>query len=182
MFIPISIINNILDYLSQIQSTYKYVLFVNEKTGRLVRKPNKYNKWFKENSMKIIQNPSWIQDDFFIYNELTSIHEVDNDDDLVNVETVRNDPICITNCYCKEIYSYSEKLQTIHGNYIRNHNIIYCNFDDYYAFIYMYSNENKMWLMNKKHSYLWKNGTPIGKILSCDLMNPIFSFINYIPI
>ena len=180
MILPLSIINKILDYVSQLDSKYKYILTVNEKSGRLVRKPNKYNKWFKENAIKLIPNPSWIQTDFCIFNELTSIHELDNDD-LVFIETVKNKPTCITTCYFKELYTHSSKFETIHGTYIRNHNIIYCNYEDNYAFIYMYSNENKMWLMGKKNSYLWNNGTLIGKILSCDLMNPVFSFINYIP-
>ena len=129
MLLPISIINKILEYVSQLNSKYKYVLTVNEKNGRLFRKPNKYNNWFKENAIKLIQNPSWIQSEFFIYNELTSIHELDNDDDnSVLVESIRNKPIFITSCYCKELYNHSANIQTIHGTYIRNHNIIYCNY------------------------------------------------------
>ena len=54
--LPITIIHIILDNLSQLESKNKYTLSINEKSGKLFWKPNKYNNWFKQNALKINQN------------------------------------------------------------------------------------------------------------------------------
>lgn len=189
MILPTSIINIILDNLSQIQNKNKYTLSINEKSGKLFWKPNKYNDWFRKNALKINQNPTLTQSKVKICDILSVIEKTMNQQNydflLDTTEYNYYEIIDMYDCEIKELYSYPVN-KHIFYDYVRSYDILYISCengeDKYYAFIHMYSNEEKYWLTNmllknKKKSYLWKNGTPIGLIEDCNIFNLIYPYI-----